>query len=202
MNAAWTVRPVGNWILWKEWAFCQQSYTNTQSCTCTDHVQERDRKQRIIHMFADCLLFSYLLTSILSSPACSTPISTLLSPASMSSQVRGCLVYKRPGEFASQEAQKCIKRDIYREGPQPTAHSHEENLKCEPVSLMESRSGVSSFPPLSFIQAVLWLFHIYEFLLFLEFSWILVSDELRMNCVVFVSFTVSSPLETVSQKEI
>lgn len=91
-------------------SLCQQSYTNTQSCTCTGHVQECDRKQRIIHMFADRLLFSYLLTSILSSPACCTPISPLLSPASMYGQVRGCLVYKRPGEFASEEAQKCTER--------------------------------------------------------------------------------------------
>lgn len=39
-----------------------------------------------------------------------------------------------------------------------------------------------------------------SFLLFSEFSWILGSDELKMNCVFFVLFTLSSSPETASQK--
>lgn len=39
-----------------------------------------------------------------------------------------------------------------------------------------------------------------SFLLFSAFSWILVSDELKMNCVFFVLFTLSSSPETASQK--
>lgn len=131
--------------------------TQTQKAA---HVQAMCRNvignRGVFVFFADRLLFSYLLTSILFSPACCTPISPLLLPASMSSQVRGYLVYKRPGEFASQEAHKCIKRtlvvrilELRERGSIVNSAKAEEKKKSGPTCLMESRSGASSFPPLS-----------------------------------------------------
>lgn len=90
-------------------SLCQPSYTNTQSCTCTGRCRNLIGNRGLFICLLIVSFFPYLLTSF---PSPQAVLHVLLSchQHPCSGQVRGCVVYKRPEEFVSQEAQKCIKR--------------------------------------------------------------------------------------------
>lgn len=140
---------------------------------------------RIIHVSAGRLLSSYLFTSILSSPACCSPV-----PPSPFTSIH---YLAEPGDvwfIKDREANEHLQRGST---VNRAKKWRKPKTKREAASVMESRSGVLSFPPFSHSHRLCFIFnfHIYRFYSS-EFA-----SELRINCVVcfvYISFTLSSSI--------